>query len=136
MIEKFKCGDMTCPYCGHVTKNSRDEDNYLNEEKERCVKCEKTYALILHSCRFYGETNLEIESRKAACLNGAPHEWRKVSNVESRNGVFKTTFSCALCFCNKMEDPDEEDLRMLISAREKYREERKKYTYLDYKKET
>lgn len=103
--------DLNCPYCGAELEVCHD-DGFGYEEgvkhEMECDKCKK---------RFVFETSIFFiyEPKKADCLNGAEHNYK-------RTVTFPEEFSMMKCeFCGaERELTDEERVKFGIGTKESY----------------
>lgn len=67
--------DIDCPYCGDWSEVCHDAGRgYAEDEAHEmtCESCEKAFV-------FFTALHFTYDSRKADCLNGAPHNYERTS---------------------------------------------------------
>lgn len=89
-LERIAMLHVDCPYCGLVQEVIQDdghgcEDGALYEEV--CDSCEKSFAIYPH-------ISYHFTSRKADCMNGAPHDWKTHEHIYHNDLKYR---SCADC---------------------------------------
>lgn len=62
--------DLVCPYCGHAQSDSWECGE--SSEEYHCGECHKKFS-------YETETYRTFTSRKVDCLNGAEHDWKKLT---------------------------------------------------------
>lgn len=93
--------DIECPYCGHEQDVCHDDGaGYAEDEihQMECESCEKSFV-------FTTMTSFDYFPKKADCLNGADHEYRRTNTVPR----YAAELECKHCGDRK-PIPDREEL--------------------------
>jgi hypothetical protein len=86
-----KHDDIECPYCGEGMEICNDDGHGTDESEtyeEECPHCEKSFS-------FTAYISFSYTARKADCLNGADHDWRKGACAPA--GLFLVDRTCNDC---------------------------------------
>ena len=103
--------DLNCPYCNAELEVHRDDDFGYEvgvEHEMECSKCNKLF-IFKTSISFY------YKARKADCLNGAEHNYKKVATFPEGFSKMK----CEVCGAER-EFTDEERVKFGIGTKESY----------------
>jgi len=66
---KYTSG-LVCPYCGYEQSDSWESADSSNDDE--CGECGKHFS-------YDSQTERYFTTRKVPCLNGEPHEWKKLT---------------------------------------------------------
>lgn len=72
-IDHDNTDEIVCPYCGHWQSDSWEASD--SSDCEECSECGKKFV-------YESETIRQFTTRKADCLNGAEHPWKKMDQPD------------------------------------------------------
>lgn len=98
--------DIKCPYCGAKQEINHDDGYGYNEDEvyeQCCCICDKIFAYTTSIMFSY-------EARKADCLNGGNHKWKKTITVPRQY----TKMRCE--DCGEERKPTEEEMSEIMAS--------------------
>ena len=90
--------DVECPYCGEGLEICHDDGHGMEEDElheDECSKCGKAFV-------FTTSISISHEAQKAACLNGAPHDYERTRTYPPEFARLR----CTMCGDEKPLDYD------------------------------